>query len=128
MSAATLMVAGGSLVLAAGLALGERLPARVPLRGALALAYLAVFGSLIGFSAYNHLLRTTRTALATSYAYVNPVLAVLLGAAVGGERPGAWLLLPGALVVAGVAVMATGRPAAEAEPPPPRPAGRASGA
>jgi drug/metabolite transporter (DMT)-like permease len=109
MSAATLMIAGGLLVAAVGIGLGERLPAEVPLKGALAIAYLAVLGSLVGFSAYTYLLQTTRTALATSYAYVNPVLAVLLGAAVGGEKPGAGLIVPGAIVVAGVAVMATGR-------------------
>ncbi len=109
MSSATLMIAGGLLTMAVALARGEQLPADVPLRGALALAYLAVFGSLVGFSAYTYLLRHTTTALATSYAYVNPVLAVLLGAAVGGEKPGAGLIVPGALVVAGVAVMATGK-------------------
>ena len=118
MSAATQLIAGGLLEMAVGLALGERVPAAVPLRGAIALGYLAVFGSLVGFSAYNHLLQTTRTALATSYAYVNPVLAVALGALVGGERPSAGLLLPGALVVAGVAVMATGRAGGNGGPPP----------
>jgi drug/metabolite transporter (DMT)-like permease len=109
MSSATLMVGGGVVTLAAGLLHGEALPDHVPLRGALALVYLAVFGSIVAFSAYTYLLRATTTALATSYAYVNPVLAVLLGAALGGERPSAGLLVPGAVVVAGVAVMATGR-------------------
>src|SRR5262249_44004607 len=75
----------------------------------IAVAYLAVFGSLVAFSAYTYLLQSTSTAIATSYAYVNPVLAVVLGAVVGGERPGAGLIVPGAIVVAGVAVMASGR-------------------
>jgi drug/metabolite transporter (DMT)-like permease len=109
MSAATLMIAGGLLMMAVGLAGGEHPPAQIPLRGALALAYLGVFGSILTFSAYTYLIQTTSTALATSYAYVNPVLAVILGAVAGGERPGAGLLVPGAAVVAGVAVVATGR-------------------
>lgn len=109
MSAATLMIGGGLVMAAVGLARGEHLPAEIPLRSALALGYLAVFGSIVTFSAYTYLIQTTSTALATSYAYVNPVLAVLLGAVAGGERPGAGLLVPGAVVVAGVAVVATGR-------------------
>jgi drug/metabolite transporter (DMT)-like permease len=109
MSAATLMIGGGLLTLTVALARGEHPPAAIPLSGALALGYLAVFGSIVAFSAYTYLLQSTTTALATSYAYVNPVLAVVLGAALGGERPGPGLLLPGAVVVAGVAVVATGR-------------------
>jgi drug/metabolite transporter (DMT)-like permease len=109
MSAATLMLGGGTVTLLAGLIRGERAPSALPLQGALAIAYLAVFGSIIAFSAYTYLLQSTTTALATSYAYVNPVLAVALGAVLGGERPGLGLLLPGAIVVAGVAIMATGR-------------------
>jgi drug/metabolite transporter (DMT)-like permease len=109
MSAATLMIGGGLATLAAAIARGERLPPSLPLRGALAVAYLMVFGSILAFSAYNYLLQHTSTALATSYAYVNPVLALLLGALVGGERPGPGLLAAAALVVTGVVVMASGR-------------------
>jgi drug/metabolite transporter (DMT)-like permease len=109
MSSATLMIGGGLVTLGAAIVHGERMPASIPVSGALAVVYLAVFGSIVAFSAYTYLLQTTSTALATSYAYVNPVLAVVLGAAVGGERPGAGLIVPGAVVVAGVAVMATGR-------------------
>lgn len=109
MSAATLMIGGGALTLVAALARGERVPAVLPLQGVLAVAYLAFLGSIVAFSAYTYLLQNTTTALATSYAYVNPVLAVVLGAVIGGERPGRGLIVPGAVVVAGVAVMATGR-------------------
>ena len=58
-------------------------------------AYLVVFGSLVAFSAYLYLLKTVRPALATSYAYVNPVVAVGLGVAFAGERIGAaeWLAM-----------------------------------
>src|SRR5262245_57022283 len=76
-SAALQMITGclGLGLLAA--ARGERFTADASTHAWLALAYLAVAGSLVGFSAFNWLLRNTRPALATSYAYVNPVLAVL---------------------------------------------------
>jgi drug/metabolite transporter (DMT)-like permease len=67
-------------------------------------AYLVVFGSVVTFTAYSHLLLRTRTAVATSYAYVNPVLAVVLGVLVGGEHLGAGAAVAGALVVTGVAI------------------------
>jgi len=50
------------------------------------MAYLIVGGSLVGFTAYGYLLRNTRPALATSYAYVNPLVAVGLGVALAGEH------------------------------------------
>ncbi len=109
MAAATQMVTGGLVTLAAALAHDDRVPALIPGRAALALGYLAVVGSIVGFSAFTYLLRHTTTALAMSYAYVNPVIAVLLGAAFRGERPGVGMLAPGALVVLGVGVLAVGR-------------------
>lgn len=105
LSAATQMVTGGVVLGLAGLATGERWPAIVPARAVGALVYLVVAGSLVGFSAYSHLLRHARPATATSYAYVNPVLAVLLGAAIAGEHPGPTTLLGGALVIGGVALV-----------------------
>ena len=51
-------------------------------------AFLIVFGSIVAFSAYGLLLRITRPAIATSYAYVNPVVALVLGIALGGEHAG----------------------------------------
>jgi len=109
MSAASQMIAGGVVTLGAAAARGEHFPATIPGQAIVALLYLVVCGSIIGFTAYTYLLRHTTTALATSYAYVNPVLAVLLGAVVGGERLGASLIAPGALVVLGVGVVAVGR-------------------
>ena len=109
MSAATQMLGGGVLTFAAAVVRGEHLPTALPGRAVLALFYLIAFGSIVAFSAYTYLLRHTTTALATSSSYVNPVLAVLLGAVLGGERPSAGLLAPGALVVLGVAIVALGR-------------------
>jgi drug/metabolite transporter (DMT)-like permease len=86
MASASEMLAGGVVCLVLSLALGER-PAGPPTEGSLlALGYLIVFGSLIAFSAYLYLLDRVRPALATSYAYVNPAVAVGLGVGLGGER------------------------------------------
>jgi drug/metabolite transporter (DMT)-like permease len=86
MAGAAEMIAGGVLLLAISVLTGER-TVRFPAWHAIgALIYLIVFGSLIAFSAYTYLLRKARPALATSYAYVNPVIAVGLGVMFAGER------------------------------------------
>lgn len=103
-TSAAQMIAGAVACLALALASGERVPAHVPPRALLALAYLVVFGSLVGYTAYAYLLRKARPTVAMSYAYVNPALAVLLGAAAYGETPTAGTLAATGLVVAGVAV------------------------
>jgi len=108
MAAATQMLCGGVLTLLAGLLLGERFPASPPAESVGALVYLIVFGSLLGFSAYTYLLQHARPALATSYAYVNPALAVLLGAALG-EHVGPEAIAATALIAAAVAVLVTRR-------------------
>jgi len=82
------MIAGGLLLWIVGLLLGEggQIHAdRISLRAVLSLGYLVIFGSLIGFSAYVWLLKVTTPARVTTYAYVNPVVAVLLGWAFAGE-------------------------------------------
>lgn len=96
------MVAGGAWMLLASAVLGERLPSHVPWTSLAAWVHLVVFGSVVGFSAYSWLLRNARPAVAMSYAYVNPVIAVLLGAAVGGERLGWATLGATALIASGV--------------------------
>lgn len=102
MNAAAQMVCGGAAMLAVGLALGERMHA-LPTPAALgAFAYLVVFGSWIGFSAYVWLLGNVRPALAGSYAYVNPAIAVMLGAALAGERFGAGELVAMGVILLGV--------------------------
>lgn len=87
MGSAAQMLAAGALFVPLGLLRGESLGVWPSVGPALALAYLILFGSLIGFSAYVYLLnQRVRPALMTSYAYVNPVVAVLLGAWFAGER------------------------------------------
>ncbi|MFH1765371.1 MAG: EamA family transporter, partial [Gemmatimonadota bacterium] len=82
------MVAGGGALLVVGFLRGEPAafdPAGVPLASVLAFFYLVVFGSLVGFSSYIWLLRNTTPAVASTYAYVNPGVALLLGWALANE-------------------------------------------
>jgi drug/metabolite transporter (DMT)-like permease len=103
------MMTGGAVLAAAGGVLGERLPAHASTTAWLALAYLCVFGSIIAFTAYSWLLRNARPVIATSYAYVNPILAVLIGAALSGESIGATTVIANALIV-GAVFLALRRP------------------
>jgi drug/metabolite transporter (DMT)-like permease len=86
------------------------------LRSVAAVAYLVVVGSIIAFSAYLYLLGRVRPALAVSYAYVNPVIAVVLGVVFADEvlRPNMLVALP--LVLGGVALVTTTSRAASPEP------------
>jgi drug/metabolite transporter (DMT)-like permease len=102
MSTAAQMLCGGVAMGLLGLGLGERLTEVPPLRATMAVGYLAAFGSIIGFSAYVWLLHHVRPALATSYAYVNPPIAVLLGALLLGERFSVHALGAMAVILAGV--------------------------
>ncbi|MDH4119118.1 MAG: drug/metabolite exporter YedA [Acidimicrobiia bacterium] len=96
MRTAVFMLGGSISLVVAGLLRGEEIPTEVGASSLWALAYLALPGSLLAFSAYAYLLRTVRPGLAMSYAYVNPMVAVLLGVVLGGERlgPGVWTGLP----------------------------------
>lgn len=100
----------GSAALAIGALLhGEPLPLHASTSSWLAVAYLAVFGSVVGFTAYAWLLRNARPVIATSYAYVNPVLAVLVGAALYREPLGWTTAVANALIV-GAVMLALTRP------------------
>jgi len=101
LSSAAQMLAGGGSMLVLGLVSGERITALPSASSLLALGYLVVFGSLVAFSAYGYVVSHARPALATSYAYVNPIVAVLLGATVGEPITPMALLALG-LIVAGV--------------------------
>jgi len=103
------MIGGGMVLLLAAALAGERLPAAVPAGAWLAWAYLVVFGSLIAFNAYMILLGRASTGIATSYTFVNPVIALLLGVAIGGEYVTAWEWLSAAVVLAGVVLLLLSR-------------------
>ena len=109
------MLAGGLALLAAAVVAGE--PSRLDLAHAstssiVAFAYLLTFGSLIGFTAYVYLLAHTTAAKASTYAYVNPVVAVLLGWAIGHEPVTSRTVLAAAVILAGVAIITVTRDAA----------------
>lgn len=96
MASAVEMLVGGAALLLGSLLSGERMTQMPTAAGWGALAYLVVFGSIIAFSAYMYLLANVRPAAATSYAYVNPAVAVMLGVVFAGEHIG----LPEALAMA----------------------------
>ena len=100
------MLAGGVGLVAAGLLRGEVLdPAAVERSSVLALGYLVVFGSLVAFTAYSWLLGNAPISWIATYAYVNPVVAVVLGALFVGERVTGTTLAGGALTLLAVAVV-----------------------
>lgn len=109
MNTAAQMVCGSLVLLVFAIVSGEQLPAHPTLRATLAIAYLAVFGSIIAFSAYLYVLHRARPAVATSYAYVNPPVAVLLGVLLAGEHVGALDLAGMAVIVFGVVVITIGK-------------------
>ena len=106
------MLGGGAGLLVAGLVAGEwrrfELAAASP-RSLLAVAYLVIFGSLVGFTAYIWLLRVTTPALVATYAYVNPVVAVFLGWALAGEPVTARTLVAAGVIVGAVMLITTYR-------------------
>jgi drug/metabolite transporter (DMT)-like permease len=100
------MIVGGAAMLVIAAVRGERPLGPPTLAGVGAMLFLVVFGSLIAFSAYGYLLRTTRPSIATSYAYVNPLVALGIGAVLGGERFTATKLVACLLTIAGILVVA----------------------
>jgi drug/metabolite transporter (DMT)-like permease len=114
------MLCGGALLVIAGLAAGEASAVhleRISLTSGLSLLYLIVFGSLVAFSAFVWLLGKVATTAVATYAYVNPLVAVLLGWAVLGERVTGQTLIAGAVIVTAVALILSRPPVAAARPP-----------
>jgi drug/metabolite transporter (DMT)-like permease len=114
------LAVGGAAMLAGSVASGDwaRLDvSRVSATAWAALAYLSVFGSVLGFSAYLFLLRRVSPTMVSTYAFVNPVVAMLLGLAFAGERFTPLALGASGLIVAAVAILVT-TPAATARAAP----------
>lgn len=109
MASATEMFAGGVALLVLSLLFGERLT-QVPSWSSIsALVYLITFGSLIAYSSFVYLIGRVRPALATSYAYVNPGIAVLLGMGLGNEQLSIFALVALPVILLGVALVAVAR-------------------
>ncbi len=109
MASASQMLAGGVMLFIVGLGAGERMTSMPGPRPLAAMAYLIIGGSLVAFSAYGYLLRHVRPALATSYAYVNPLVAVGLGVALAGEQITMVGLLAMLTILSGVGLVTLGR-------------------
>lgn len=100
------MLAGGVILVVLGVARGEQMSAAPTSHALAALVYLIIFGSLAAMTAYLFLLKAVQPSLATSYAFVNPVIALILGVLLGGEHitGGALIALP--VILLGVAFVA----------------------
>ncbi len=109
MTSAAEMLVAGAVLLILGLILNERFSGAPSAVSIWALGYLVVFGSLVAFSAFGYLLKRVRPALATSYAYVNPMVALLLGAAFAGEQITGMEAIALLFILSGVVLVILGR-------------------
>ncbi len=108
LSTALQMLTGGAVLMLVAAATGE--PARLDLakvstRSLLALAYLIVFGAIVAYTAFVWLIRNAPPALASTYSYVNPMVAVFLGWALADEAISSRIVLAAVVIVAGVALV-----------------------
>ncbi len=116
-------LAGGAALWIAGLAAGEGADLRlasITARSAISLAYLVVFGSVVGFSAYVWLLKVASPERVSTYAFVNPIVAVAIGVAIGGEAITPRVAGAAGVIVGAVALIlrfAKPRAAKREEPP-----------
>ncbi len=107
MNAALQMICGGAALLLVSVFYGEPMRfhfAQISMQSWLSLLYLIVFGSWIAFSAYVWLLKVSTPARVATYAYVNPVIAVLLGHLMLGEALSLRALWAAAIILAGVII------------------------
>ncbi|MGZ8250902.1 MAG: drug/metabolite exporter YedA [Methylophilaceae bacterium] len=102
MASASQMLAGGGVLVVASLLMGEPWPQQLSAKTLYAMLYLVIFGSLIAYSAYLFLLHNVRPALATSNTFVNPMVALLLGAWLADEVIGPAEYMALAIIVVGV--------------------------
>jgi drug/metabolite transporter (DMT)-like permease len=109
-ASAVQMLAAGVVVLALAAATGEASDLQFSVRSAAALAYLTVFASLAAFVAYTYALTHLSMSFVSLYAYVNPVVAVLLGAAVAGEPLDARIALSVVVILAATALASSAGP------------------
>ncbi len=119
-SAALQMLCAGVLLAGAGIAMGELSRvhlSRISAASLGAVGFLIVFGSLVAFTAYAWLLKNASSSLLSTYAYVNPAVAVFLGWALVGEHVGGKEVAAGLVILSSIILLVFGRgPRAAAEP------------
>jgi drug/metabolite transporter (DMT)-like permease len=109
------MLAGGAILTLVGTAMGQWgavHPSAISLRSALSLLYLIVFGAIVAFTAYLWILKEAALATASTYAYVNPVVAVFLGWALAGEAITPRVVAAASVIVGSVVIITLARTAA----------------
>ena len=118
LSAAMYALTGGAMLWIVGFLTREGSQVHlgeISLRSWLAMAYLAIFGSIIGLTAYAYLLKHASPSRVATYAYVNPLVAVFLGWAVAGEPVTARMLIAGAVIIFSVMLVITAPHSPESE-------------
>jgi drug/metabolite transporter (DMT)-like permease len=111
MNAALPLLCGSAMLLVGGLALGEQdtfAISSVSTLSLVGLVYLIVFGSLLAFTAYSWLLRHYPPTLVATHTYVNPIVALILGWALAGERITTSIVISAALAIVAIALVNTG--------------------
>ena len=108
MSTALQMLAGGALLTIVGLGVKESVPATIPSEAVAAYWYLVIFGSIIAFTAFGYALRHASPTVVGTYAYVNPVVAVILGWAILHEPITGRTLIAMAMMLGSVALVQFG--------------------
>jgi drug/metabolite transporter (DMT)-like permease len=119
MSTGVQMIGGSIALLVVGIARGELAllhPSQISAHSWQGWIYLVTFGSLLGFTAYIFLLQNVSPAKASTYAYVNPLVAVLLGWAIAGETVTARSLAAAAIILGGVAMISLSQNGATPKP------------
>jgi drug/metabolite transporter (DMT)-like permease len=104
------MICGGLLLLLAGVLTGELRafhPRSISMLSLASFIYLIVIGAVVGYTAYIWLLRHCDPAKVATYAYVNPIVAVVLGASFAGETLSMRVLIAGALIIGSVVIVIT---------------------
>ncbi len=103
------MIGGFLVLMVLSYLSGEQFPSNPSVVSTVAVVYLTLFGTLVAFSAYMYLVRTVRPALATSYAYVNPVIAVVLGMTIRAEPITSLGIIAMIVIVTGVILVMMGK-------------------
>ena len=110
LTAAQQMICGGALLLLTGVLTGELrrfYPESMSILSVASFAYLVIIGAVVGYTAYIWLLRHCDPAKVATYAYVNPIVAVLLGAVFAGETLSMRTLVAASLIIGSVALVIT---------------------